>query len=154
MERIAVRVSGLATLALFSTATVCSTLKAIAVVPPPGMSVDSTARLAFSVVERVTARYGLKPGDPNEALRRGPKPTCFSERSLLVCGQVNGPEVQFSLSQVKSIGFTPWADSVRTALLDSLRVAFGTFRVHECKYEWDWRAQRGGCPLLAARDTS
>jgi hypothetical protein len=127
---------------------VCSTGKAIAVAPAPAATLDSVARAAFALVERVAARRGLTPQGQGEALRE----TCLVRQSFTLCGQVNGPEVQLSMSQVKTIGFSPWADSLRTELLDSLRVEFGASRVRECKWKWDGNAQRWGCPPLRSRD--
>jgi hypothetical protein len=137
-----------AAIVLVSSATTCSTIATIAVAPAPGASLDSTARIAFALVERVTARRGLKPHDPGEAAVRASRElTCFANRSLLVCGEVNAPDIQVSISQVRRIGFTPGADSVRTELLDSLRVEFGASQVRECKWE-KWQT-RLSCPPLA-----
>lgn len=141
---------GLAALAFVSTATTCSTLKAIAVAPAAEASLDSAGRVAIALVERVTARRGLKPHDPGEAFRAGREGViCFASRGLIVCGNVKTPEVQFSLTEVGSIGFTPWADSVHREVMDSLRVEFGASRVREC----EWEAPRRGCPPLAPRDS-
>ena len=151
------RIIGFATLAFVSTASVCSTLKAIAVAPPPATRLDSAALTALAVVERVSIRRGLKPHYPGEGVRadreRGER-RCFAERSLVVCGEVNSPEVQVTISQVMSIGLSPWADSIRTELLDSLRVEFGASRVRECKWKWDVTAQRHHCPPLARPDST
>ena len=141
-----VRIIGLAALAFVSTASVCSTGAAIAIAPLPEANLDSAARTAYALVERVTARRGLEPWDPGEAaVRAGRDLTCFAKRSLAVCGEVNAPEIHFTISEVKRIGFTPWADSVRTELLDSLRVEFGAFRVREC----EWKRMEGAQCLPA-----
>ena len=151
-----VRIIELAAVAFVSIATVCSTGAGIAVSLVPGANLDSAARTAYALAARVTARRGLTPYDPPEVNRAGREMTCFAKRSFLICGQVNPPEVQFSISQ-RGSGFSPWADSVRAELRDSLRVEFGAFRVWECK----WQTQRDttggrpqwGCPPLSQHDS-
>ncbi|HJU70182.1 MAG TPA: hypothetical protein VJ650_18245 [Gemmatimonadaceae bacterium] len=141
-----VRIIGVGALAFVSAASVCSTGAAIAVAPLPDANFDSAARTAYALVERVTARRGLEPWDLGQAaVGTGRDLTCFSKRSLLVCGEVNAPEIHFTISEVKTIGFTPWADSVRTELLDSLRVEFGAVRVREC----EWKRMEGSQCLPA-----
>jgi hypothetical protein len=70
---------------------------------------------------------------------------------FLLCGKVLDGEIQFKVYQSKSAQFTPWADSLRRELLDSLRVQFGPERVRECEWHAASVASRSGCPPLRQR---
>jgi hypothetical protein len=129
-------------------ATSCITTTGIAV--RPSALVDSTtlAESAFAVVGRVTQQHGLLPRSPAK-LGLNDLSMCYKRdyqnRDLVLCGKTKNTEVHFMLRESMTSQFTPQADSLRRALLDSLRIHFGDQFVRECKWEFERDATHSGC---------
>jgi hypothetical protein len=125
-----------------------------AISPHPNEGSDSGLAAVFSLVERIARRHGLsaqRPIDPVEGWR-----ACFGAHSVTICGKTLDNEAQFTLSEWSGFGgFHAATDSLRREMLDSLRAAFGTAAVRECR----WRrsstdARKDGCPVLGAPDST
>jgi hypothetical protein len=69
----------------------------------------------------------------------------YENRDVVVCGKTKRSEVHFMVSESMTSHFTPQVDSLRRALLDSLRVHFGDPSVRECEWEFQRDAALSGC---------
>ena len=131
-------------LMLGDTATSCLASAAIAVMPASTVSTDSAAPTAFALAARVAARRGLTPfraPDQDEEAWNA----CFTRETFFLCGKMYGREIQFEMYQARTPRFTPWADSVRVELLDSLRTRFGAPGVRECEWRISHAPPGSGC---------
>ena len=102
------------------------------VAPTAVAASDSSARAeTFALVTRIGMRNGLRMVGPADAAGHNDQgwETCLTRETLFLCGKVSGPEIQFEMRQGMSARFTPWADSLRREIVDSLRSKFGTAAV-------------------------
>jgi hypothetical protein len=137
-------------LVILTAATTCADDAAIAVAPGPAANVESASDRAFAATGAVAGRHRLEPFvASNQAEERWRQ--CFIRETFILCGKVNAPEVQFYMYQSRTTRFTPWADSVRREMLDTLRTEFGESRVRECEWERWPEERRSGCLILAER---
>lgn len=138
-------------LVVVCSATSCIKQDAIAVTPNGADSL-TTRNAAFTVEETVSRQFGLTPYAYPDRSTLG-FTACFGHdpvsRGLLVCGKTKEQEVQFLLTQTSG-RFTQHADSLRRALLDSLRGRFGEHAVRECTWRVDDDASQSGCSPLTA----
>ena len=130
-------------------ATSCITETGIAVRPSALVDSATLAESAYAVVGRVSQLYGLVPRSPMELGLKDDLSMCYKRdyegTDAVVCGKTKHAEVHFMLRQVMTSAFTPQVDSLRMALLDSLRVHFGDLSVRECKWEFQRDAAESGC---------
>jgi hypothetical protein len=125
---------------------------AIAFVPRPDASVDTTRDAAFALVSRVAQRRGLEQ-IPARNINSGLGwAYCLIRGSLILCGKVHAEEVQFLMYQRGYL--TAASDSVRREILDSLRSQFGSSQVRECSWQNAPPGQSSGCPPPASADTA
>ena len=127
-----------------SVGTSCTAFGALALAPSPAVPTDRIARASFPIVARLAGRYGLA-GAHGQAW-----PECFSRETFHLCGKIKDGEVQLRMYQAMTPHFTPWADSLRRELLDSLRLEVGVSAVRECQWRLERDDARSGCPPLAA----
>lgn len=135
-----------------ATSCVKGTAIAVAVAPDSALSPDSARTVAFGLAARVSEQFGLRPyqyADEDSALRAGFS-KCYHQPHVVLCGKTKEREVQFRLLEMMKTVFTPHADSLRLALLDSLRGRFGDHAVRECKWRYERNDAKSGCPLLTA----
>jgi len=132
-------------------ATSCLTTEGIAVRPGNFIDSMSIADSAFAVVERVGRQYDLVQRSPAELGVNFDLTMCFVQdykgRPFLIelCGKTKHGEAHFMLSYVPTSDLTPRVDSLRAALLDSLRARFGEQSTRECKWEFQRDARESGC---------
>ena len=135
-------------LILVSSATSC--IKTIGIAVRPSALVDSAALAdsAYAVVGRVSQQHGLLRRSTQE-LGLNDLSICYKRdyenRGVVLCGKRKHGEVHFMLSESMTSQFTPRVDTLRRALLDSLRVHFGDLSVRECKWEFERNAAESGC---------
>ena len=109
------------------TATSCLAVSEYALTPRPELSADSARVLARPVVARVAAQFGLQAwGSQNDSVQ---PPPCYFRETLILCESVTAGEFRLQFRQARTTKFSPWADSVRNAVVDSLRHQFGSFTV-------------------------
>lgn len=102
------------------------------VVPPAEATSDSSVPAeTFALVTRIGVRNGLRVIAPSDAAGRNEQAweSCLTRETLFLCGKVSGPEIQFEMRQALTAKFTPWADSLRRELVDSLRAKYGSAAV-------------------------
>ena len=120
-----------------ASATTCIASAGVAIAPSPSVPADSVAHTGLGIAAAVAAKFGLEASSP-----RSPEDTdwlqCFAKETLWLCGKLQGGELQFQFTQAMTTRLTPWGDSVRVALLDSLRSRFGQYSAREC----EWKYQR------------
>ena|SRR5947209_5830207 len=142
------RLFALLVLLVVCTATSCTRTTGIAVRPSVSLDSGSLADTAFALVARLSKQHELTPytvaGLSEEGLN-----TCYSrsydDKQLLLCGKTKDGEVQFMLREYMTSQFTPHADSLRNALLDSLRAHFGEQSARECKWRFERNPKQSGC---------
>jgi hypothetical protein len=131
-------------------ATSCVIQRAIAVAPNARDSATAP-EAAFAIEEAVSRQFGLAPYAYPDRSTLG-FTACFGHDPisprLVLCGKTTGREAQFLLTQGMRARH---ADSVRLALLDSLRSRFGADAVRECNWHFADDPTQSGCPLLTAR---
>jgi len=120
------RLLAILALLVVSTATSCSAFATYVLTPPANASVDSVSRDAFGVVARVAAARDLRVFEA-----KGEYAKCFVRQSFFLCEKLAGSVIEFQIRQGGTAYFTPWADSLRSELVDSLRGRFGPFAVLE-----------------------
>jgi hypothetical protein len=129
-------------------ATSCITMTGIAVAPSKSPDSGSPAESAFALAARVSQQHGLLPRSPQE-LKLNDLSTCYEQDyqngRLLLCGKTKNSEVHFMLSESMTPRFTPHADTLRQALLDSLRAHFGQLSTRECEWKFRWDPSQSGC---------
>ena len=119
-----------------------------AVAPRSAVATDSAGHAALAIIARVAGRHGLRATAPTDATGRNDNgwDVCFTEATLFVCAKRTGPEVQFQTRQALRPRFTLWADTLRRALIDTLRAEFGARQVRACR--------RSDCPPAVPRDSA
>ena len=129
-------------------ATSCITTTGIAVRHSALVDSTSLAESAFAVVGRASQQHGLVPRSPAK-LGLNDLKICFKRdyenRDVVLCGKTKNTEVHFMLQESMTSQFTPAVDSLRRALLVSLRIHFGDESVRECKWEFQRDAAQSGC---------
>lgn len=83
----------------------------------------------------------MEPEDDPDHVENDGWVQCFHRGGLRLCAKTVGASTELLLTQFPTFHFTPWADSVRRELLDSLRARFGTEGARECK----WNTQTNAC---------
>ena len=141
------RVAGVRVAAAPLLATSCTAFGAMALAPSPGINSDSIARGSFRIVGRIAARHGLTDTQPlSDSAPAWPR--CFTRETFFLCGKLRGGEVQWRYYQAMTPRFTPWADSVRSEVRDSLRKQIGAGGVRDCKWRLEHDDAKSGCPPL------
>jgi hypothetical protein len=136
------------TLIAVCSATSCLTTKGIAVRPGDQLDSASLADSAFAVVGRFSRQHALVPRSAAELGLWNDLTMCFvqdDQNSIELCGKIKHGEAHFMLRYVMASQLIPHADSLRKALLDSLRITFGEQSVRECEWEFQRRAAESGC---------
>ena len=108
--------------------TACDPAKYVkfSVAPPAAVASDSGVRAeTFALVTRIGVRNGLRAVAPSGRNDQG-WDTCLTRETLFLCGKASGPEIHFEMRQALSARLTPWADSLRREIVDSLRNKFGS----------------------------
>jgi len=125
--------------ALIATAAACDPTigSGIAVAPTPAVGPATLERNVRHTAENVARRNGMEPEDDPDHVEDNGWVQCFHRGGLRLCAKTVGASTQLLLTQFPTFHFTPWADSVRRELLDSLRARFGPDGVREC--EWNTR---------------
>lgn len=124
------RAAVFAAIVVICTATTCFAVSSLALLPSPRTTDDLAGSAALPLVERVVAKrqfYKMGADDPND-----PSMRCFARDTLFLCERVRSGHVEFYFRQTGT-RFTPWADSVRREVRDSLRARFGDAAVRECR---------------------
>ena len=121
----------------------------IAVAPTPTVGDDRSVEPVFQVVARVAQGRGLAPWVAPDADKEGWS-QCYSAGMFRLYGKVNDGEAQFHMYQFRRFRFSPWADSTKQELLDSLRVHFGKAAVRECSWRVKEPPRASGCPIERA----
>jgi hypothetical protein len=115
---------------LAATLSTCDPVKkaSFGVTPGTAGGRDSSAEAAFGTIARVAGRYGLREVDPADAAGKNEQGwlRCFTVDTVFVCAKRRGPEVQVEMRQRLAGRFSPWADSLRRELVDSLRAPVGS----------------------------
>lgn len=130
-------------------ATSCLTTTGIAV--RPSALVDSTgfAESAYAVAGRVSQQHGLAPRSPAELGLNPDLRVCYKRddenNHVVLCGKTKHTEVHFMLRYITTSQLTPQVDSLRKALLDTLRIHFGDPFVRECRWKFERQAAQSGC---------
>jgi hypothetical protein len=125
----------------------CATTTGVAVAP--GNSLDSVSVAeSFAIAARVSQQYGLVARSPKEPTLKALS-MCYEQdyqgREILLCGKTKNSEVHFMLRETMTAQLTPHADSLRKALVDSLRARFGALSARECKWEYQRDESQSGC---------
>ena len=115
----------------------------VAVIPAPGVSVDTTRDVALALMARIARQHRLDDKSVQNLHRQG-WAACFERNAVQLCGKTHEQEVQF---MVYYRAPTPLSDSIHRELFDSLRVRFGPSKVREC--QWESMGEASGCPPLA-----
>ena len=119
-------------------------MRGIALSPSVATSKDS---LALGVASDVASEYRMAPSGTAGARWI----YCYGGGDLSLCSQRVENEVQFVLMR-RGFKWTPYADSVRTALLGALRNSFGE-SVRECEWTYIGPGDVYGCKPLVLGDS-
>lgn len=116
-----------------------ATLGGIAVTPTSRAISAETRDTAVAVASRVALQVGLEHWslDSSEAADFGSD--CYRRNTLLVCTQPTSRSVEVHMREFPSAHWSPLADSLRHALLDSLRSRLSGVSVRFC----NWRGAPG-----------
>jgi hypothetical protein len=138
----------LATVAFGSTATTCTAFSALAIAPSTSMGAEGVRDAVLDIVERIGSRHGVQGFQPDyqpeEHWIR-----CFTRETFFLCGKLYHGEMQLRIYQARAPRFTPWADSTRLELADSLRTVFGRAQVRECEWRLSAAEEGSGCPPVS-----
>jgi|tagenome__1003787_1003787.scaffolds.fasta_scaffold20487356_2 hypothetical protein len=129
-------------------ATSCLTTKAIVVRPGDQLDSVSLAESAFAVMAGFSRQHGLIQRSPAKLGLMNDLLVCFvqdDQNSIELCGKTKRGEAHFMLRYVMASQLIPHADSLRSALLNTLRITFGEQSVRECEWEFQRRAAETGC---------
>lgn len=85
----------------------------------------------FALVARLSERSGLTTADPRDANGRNAEQwrACWGRETVRLCGKTSGSNVTFEMRQALATRFSPWAESLRRELVDSLRADYGAASV-------------------------
>jgi hypothetical protein len=144
------RASLLVVLVVVCSATSCAKVTGIAVSLDSTLSPDSARAVAFALGARVGEQFGLIPfkSAAHDSALYASFGGCYDQRQLILCGKTKERDVQFRLIETMRTAFSRHADSLRVALLDSLRSHFGNQSVRECRWRYERDDAQSGCPLL------
>lgn len=138
-------------LVLIAVCSATSCIKETGIALRPNALDDSTtlAESAYAVVGRVSRQYGLVQRSPAELGLQFDLSICYKRDDenvdVVLCGKSKRGGVHFMLRESMTSHFTPPVDSLRRAVLDSLRRKFGDQAARECKWEFSRDAAQSGC---------
>ena len=117
----------------------------ISVAPRPGTSAESVKGPAFATAELVARMYQMTEETNAEHVTQQGWQECFNRGPVQVCGKSTDSAIQFLIRDFPHRHLTPWADSLRRELFDSLRARFDTQFVRPC----EWNVRTRACSLTA-----